>query len=167
MAFDLTVLTGSLITAFFKLVFGLTLSITSIYLGINLFDRLTQGIDEWKEIKKGNVAVGVVLAGIVLSIAIIIEGSVKTALDALFPASGFTFILLDILVAVLKVFVGMIAAVFTVYVSLRVLDGLTPDIEELQEIKKGNVAVALIVAAVMLAVALVVKAAIDSLLVAL
>lgn len=165
MAFDLAVAAGTLFIVFFKLVFGLTLSITAIYLGITLFDRLTRGIDEWKELKKGNIAVGIVLAGIILSIALIIEGSVSRALDVLSPSLGFPALFISMLIAILEVFVGLLAAIFTVYVSLRVLDGLTPEIEELQELKKGNAAVALVIAMVMVAVALVVRAAVDSLLV--
>src|SRR3989338_729903 len=71
---------GSIALAFFKLFLGLILAIGSIYLGTNLLDRLTRDVDEWKEIKRGNFAIGILFGGVILSIAIIIESGVSTAL---------------------------------------------------------------------------------------
>ena len=49
-----------------QLVLGLLLAMASVYLGIRMFDKLTEGIDEMKELQKGNVAVGILLSSVVI-----------------------------------------------------------------------------------------------------
>ncbi len=148
--------------AFFKLLVGLVLSIGSVYFGIYLLDRLTPNIDEWKEIKKGNFSVGVLLGGIILSIAVIIQGVVASAISAISPATAFSAIAGLLLVACIKLFIGLIVSVFAIYLALRVLDNLTPDIDEIAELKKGNIAVATVMATIMIAIAFVIQSAVDS-----
>lgn len=152
---------GGIALAFFKLIVGLVLSIGSIYTGIWLLDRLTPNIDEWKEIKKGNFAVGVLLGGIVLSIAIIIEGAVNYALSTIVPSYAFQLMAALLFVAVLKLVIALVAAIISVYIALRVLDSMTMDINEMSELKKGNIAVATVMATVMIAVAFVIKSSVD------
>jgi len=148
--------------AFFKLIVGLVLSIGSVYFGIYLLDRLTPDIDEWKEIKKGNFSVGLLLGGIVLSIAVIIQGVVSNVIDKISPATSFAAIAGVLLVACIQLFIGLIVSVLAIYLALRVLDGMTPDIDEVAELKKGNIAVATVMATIMLAIAFVIKSAVDS-----
>lgn len=152
--------------AFFKLIVGLILSIGSVYFGIFLLDKLTPNIDEWKEIKKGNFSVGVLLAGVVLSIAVIIEGVVSNVIQAISPATSFAAIAGVLLVACIQLLIGLIVSVFAIYLAIRVLDNLTPDIDEISELKKGNIAVATVMAAIMLAIAFVIKSAVDSVMIA-
>ena len=55
-----------------ELALALLVAVLSLFLAVKVFDRLTKGIDEWAEIKKGNMAVAVVLSTIVLSIALMV-----------------------------------------------------------------------------------------------
>ena len=155
---------SNLAAAFFKLVIGLVLAITSVYLGTKLLDKLTSHIEEWKELKKGNVAVGILLAGIIISIAIIVQSSVSYAIATITPSVSFVTAVATVVVSIIKVLVGMVFAVFSIYVSIRVWDELTPDINETSELKKDNIAIAIVMVAVMIAVALVIRPAIDSIL---
>ncbi len=61
------------------------LSFFSVYLAFRIFIRLTRGLDELAEVKKNNVAVGILLAVIIVSIALFIQPAVKTILEALIP----------------------------------------------------------------------------------
>jgi uncharacterized membrane protein YjfL (UPF0719 family) len=149
--------------AFFKLLVGLVLSIGSVYFGIYLLDKLTPNIDEWKEIKKGNFSVGVLLGGIVLSIAVIIQGVVASAINSISPATSFSIIAGILLVACIKLLIGLIVSVFAIYLALRVLDNLTPDLDEIAELKKGNIAVATVMATIMIAIAFVIQSAVNAL----
>jgi len=153
---------GGFAIAFFKLVVGLVLSICSVYLGIGLLDRMTPNIDEWREIKKGNFAVGLLLGGVVLSIAIIIESGVSSALDTILPGVAFPLMLMSLLVAAIQLLIGVIAAVFSVYIAISIINKVTPDLDEINELKKGNVAVATVMATIMFAIAFVIKSAVDT-----
>ena len=51
-------------------------TIAAIYLALNILDKLTKGIDEFEELKKGNVAVALEMAGVIITVAIIIQSGV-------------------------------------------------------------------------------------------
>lgn len=154
-------LLGSIAIAFFKLFVGLFFSIGSVYLGINMLNKLTGDLEEWKEIKKGNFSVGVLLAGIIFSIAVVIEGGVRNVLQSIDPSVSVSLLFVSLLISVIKLLIGLVIAVFSVYIGIRLIDSLTPDINEISELKKGNIAIAIVMAAVMIAVAFVIKGSVD------
>lgn len=51
----------------------------SFFLFIKLFDLFTKDLDELRELRKGNIAVGIFMAGLLIAFAII----VSTAMDLL------------------------------------------------------------------------------------
>ena len=51
----------SLVVVVLKVLSALVLSANALYSGMGILDRLTSGIDEWKEIKKGNAAIAILL----------------------------------------------------------------------------------------------------------
>ena len=63
----------ALAVSFFWLMIAVILAVFAQLVAINLFGTLTKGIDEQKEIKKGNLAVAVTLGAIIYSIAVIIQ----------------------------------------------------------------------------------------------
>ena len=65
-----------LIASIFQLILGIILAIAAIYLALNVLDKLTKGIDEFEELKKGNVAVALEMAGVIIAVAIIIQAGV-------------------------------------------------------------------------------------------
>ncbi len=132
----------------------------SIYIAISIFDRTTKNLDEWKEIKKGNVAVAILLGGVIFSIIAIIVPSVANLLHGLFneaimknPISLVTVFVVNVINLILSLLVASIAISF----AFKLIDELTEDIDEEKEIKKGNVAVAILTAIVMLATAMLIK----------
>jgi uncharacterized membrane protein YjfL (UPF0719 family) len=60
------------------------LAVWIIYLALNIFDKLTKGIDEFEEIRKGNVAVALEMAGVVVATAIIVQSGVIGITSSLF-----------------------------------------------------------------------------------
>jgi len=58
-----------LIVSVLQLVLGIVLAIVAIYLALNILDKLTKGIDEFAELKKGNVAVALEMAGVIITVA--------------------------------------------------------------------------------------------------
>ncbi len=144
-----------------QLIMGLALAIGSIYISLKLFDKFTKNLDEWTEIKNGNVAVGLLFGGIILSIAIIIEGGVSGIMVYVVPGMSLTAGIVGFAIGIVNLIIIMIAAVVSVYIAITVLDKITQDIDEIAELKKGNVAVAIMMVAVLLAVSFVTKGAVN------
>ena len=148
--------------AFLQLVLGLVLAMGSVYLGLRMFDKLTEGTDELAELKKGNVAVAILLGAIIFSIANIIEGGVSSLTQTLVPGLSSVQIFAALVIGVVNLAVGVVLAVFSIYVAVNVLDRITVGIDEFRELRRGNVAVAIMMAAVLFAVSFVIKGAVVS-----
>jgi len=141
-----------------QLVVSLSLATATVYLGIRAFDRTTKGIDEIKEIKKGNVAVGILMATIVISIANIVQSGVENLTALIDPTASLEIMSIALLIGVAQLLVVLFAAVFSISVALKVFEKITVDIDEVKELKKGNVAVAILMSGVLLAVSFVIRA---------
>lgn len=61
----------------------------SLSLGILLFvwDKITYRIDEWEELKKGNLAVAIVMASVILAFGFVV-GMIVHQGGAIFPVPG-------------------------------------------------------------------------------
>lgn len=158
MALDTAII--SVVAAIIQLVVGLALAMGSVYIGLKMFDRLTKGVDEWQEILKGNVAVGILMAAVIFSIANVVQSGVGSLLANLGTAQGIDNMLIALGLGLVNLAIGLIAAVFAIWVAIRVLDRITKDVDEMAELRKGNVAVAVIMAGVLLAVSFVIGAAV-------
>ena len=145
-----------------QLAIGLLLAMGSVYLGIKMFDKLTEGIDEMKELQKGNVAVAILLGAIIISIASIVEGGVYGLTQSIIPGLTPMELSAALLIGVVNLIVGVILAILSIYVAISMLDKITADIDEFKELKRGNVAVAIMMAAVLLAVSFVIRGAVVS-----
>jgi uncharacterized membrane protein YjfL (UPF0719 family) len=66
----------NVVWGFSQMILSVVLSIVSIYLALWVLKRFMEGKDIIKDIKEGNIAMGIVISGIVISIALIIEISV-------------------------------------------------------------------------------------------
>jgi uncharacterized membrane protein YjfL (UPF0719 family) len=159
MALDTAIV--SVIAAIIQLVVGLALAMGSVYIGLKMFDRLTKGIDEWKEILKGNVAVGILMAAVIFSIANVVQSGVGSLLANLGSAQGIDNMLIALGLGLVNLAIGLLAAVFAIWVAIKVLDRITKEVDEMAELKKGNIAVAVIMAGVLLAVSFVIAAAVS------
>jgi uncharacterized membrane protein YjfL (UPF0719 family) len=142
-----------------QVVVAVIMTVISAYLGVVIFNRVTRDLDEWAEIRRGNVAIGVVLASIVLGIALVL----RPALVVL-PAGDIGARLYPIY-ALLTQFaglaVGLVLALAGIVLAVALFDLLTGQIDELAELQRGNLAVAALLAAVVLAVCLLMSSAIQ------
>ncbi|MFA5929760.1 MAG: DUF350 domain-containing protein [Candidatus Micrarchaeia archaeon] len=148
--------------AFLQLIVGLALAMVSVYLGIWMFDKLTQGIDEMKELKRGNVAVAILIGAIILSIANVVEGGVYGLSQSIIPGLTPMELLAALLIGVVNLIMGVILAILSIYVAISMLDKITVGIDEFKELKRGNVAIAIMMAAVLFAVSFVIRGAVVS-----
>lgn len=138
-----------------QLIIAIILAVVSLYIGFAMLGKLTNKIDEEKELAKGNVAVGILVASIFVSIAIVVQSGVAGVSAGLRNAiAGNMYALVA---SVAQLVLGIILAVAVIYLALNIFDKLTKGIDEFEEIRKGNVAVALEMAGVIVATALIVQ----------
>jgi uncharacterized membrane protein YjfL (UPF0719 family) len=150
-----------------QLVIAIILAVVALYIGFSVLGKITKGIDEEKEIAKGNAAVGILVASVFLAIGIVVQsgvagisGGIKAAqasAGGLLSAGGLTAIGLSILQLIL----GIVLAIAAIYLALNILDKLTKGIEEFEELKKGNVAVALEMAGVIITTAIIIQSGVQ------
>lgn len=144
-----------------QLLIAIILAVVALYIGFSVLSKITKGIEEEKELAKGNAAVGIVVAAVFFAIAIVVQSGVsgvslgiaKAMSVGLFSVDGFV----AISVAILQLVLGIVLAVAAIYLALNILDRLTKGVNEFEELKKGNVAVALEMAGVIVAVAVIIQ----------
>jgi uncharacterized membrane protein YjfL (UPF0719 family) len=64
---------------------GGIIAFTSIYAALQIFIWLTKDLDELKEIKENNTAVGILLGIIIVAMALLLQQGVDTILNSLIP----------------------------------------------------------------------------------
>ena len=159
MAVDVTF---SIIVVLMQVFFGILLSILSVYLALRFFDKMTEDIDEIAELKKGNVAVAIVLLALIASIGTIVRQGVQQFDDILLRGVSLPFFMIAFIMAVVQLVFVVAIAVLTMYVAIVLLDSMTVGINELKELKRGNVAVAILIAGVLYTVAFIVAGTLSS-----
>lgn len=60
-----------------QLAAGVGFAVVSIFLAFNIWDKMTTKIDEKAELLRGNVAVGIVMAGIFIAVALVVREGVS------------------------------------------------------------------------------------------
>lgn len=138
-----------------QLIIAILLAVVALYIGYWTFSKITKGMDETAELRKGNVAVGIVIAAILFGIAIVVQSGIAGISIGLTNAlSGDWF---SLIASLIQLILGIILAIAVIYLALKVMDRLTKGLEEFEELKKGNVAVALLMAGVIVATAIIVQ----------
>jgi uncharacterized membrane protein YjfL (UPF0719 family) len=136
-------------------------TIVVFLLGVKLSDLMTGTIDELKELKKNNVASAIYTTSTLWSLMYLIK---EAALKPLYPVLGRLIanredtgqiLLTVILIPVFFVVTGVITLLLT-RLAQGVFMMLTTKIDEMAELKKNNVAVALILAALTISVVILV-----------
>lgn len=152
-----------MILSVLQLIVSLSLATGCVYLGIRMFDRSTKDIDEIKELKKGNVAVAILMATVVYSIANVVQIGVENLTSLVNPSQSLNVIMVALLIGVLQLFISLAAGIFAILLAIRVLEKITVDIDEAKELKKGNVAIAILMAGVLFSVSFVIRAGVAGL----
>ena len=144
-----------------QLVISIIFAVVALYVGFAVLGKITKGIDEEKELAKGNVAVGILVASVFVAIALVVQSGVsglsvginKALIVGILSLDGLTVVG----VAIIQLILGIVLAVGAIYLALNILDKLTKGVEVFEEHKKGNVAVALEMAGVIIAVAVIIQ----------
>jgi len=144
-----------------QLIIAIIFSVIALYIGFMTMAKITKNIDEEKELAKGNTAVGIIVAAVFVAIALVVQSGVSGLSIGIGKAASVGLLSLDGLLAigaaVAQLILGIVLAIAAIYLALNILDKLTKGVDEFEEIKKGNVAVALMMASVIISVAVIIQ----------
>lgn len=140
------------------LMLSLAMAILVAYSSFRIFSRMTPEIDEITELKNGNVAVGVMLASMLVAEALVVRealypagSSLQTFLfNGMSAVGGLTVVGLTVGYVVLVLLVAGVA----IGLAARLYARLTHDVDEMGEISRGNIAIALTLGAVIIVTSL-------------
>jgi uncharacterized membrane protein YjfL (UPF0719 family) len=138
-----------------QLAIAIVLSAIAAYLAFYLFQWFTRNLDEGEELRRGNAAVGIVLGAIVIAVAIVLRPAL-TVTTATWDAGGHLFFRV-LLAEALQLAVGLVLAVITLALALYLFAALTRGIDEVAELRNGNLAIAGLLAGVVVGVGLMVS----------
>jgi uncharacterized membrane protein YjfL (UPF0719 family) len=157
---------AAIAAGFLQLILGLVFAAVAVYLGVRVFDRFTKDVDEIEELHRGNLAVGVLLAAVVVTVAIIVQSGVAGLTAAVLGAGRAGGSAGDYLVAVagglLQLLLGIVLAVVAIFLAVAIFGKVTRGVDEMAELRKGNVAVAVVLAGFLLAVGFVIQAGVGA-----
>jgi len=149
------------VVGLFQLLVAIVFAVMALYIGFWTLARITKSINMEQELAKGNTAVGIIVAVVFIAIAIVVESGVKGLSSGIGKALSEGLLSVNGIIAIslslFQLVVGIALAVGAIYLALNILDKLTKGVEEFEELKKGNVAVALEMAGVIIAVAVIVQ----------
>jgi uncharacterized membrane protein YjfL (UPF0719 family) len=154
---------NQLLLSLAQLAIAIILSAIAAYLAFYLFQWFTRDLDEWEELRQGNPAVGIVLGAIVISVALILRPALTVSTAAW--DVGRNIYLWVMLAMALQLAVGLVLAVITLVLALYLFAALTRGIDEVEELKRGNLAIAGLLAGVIIGVALMVSQAIEQIMI--
>ncbi len=148
-----------------QLVISIVLAVAALYIGFSVLGKITKGIDEEKEIARGNTAVGILVASVFFAIAIVVQSGVAGVSRGLSIAWNAGLLspegIIAIVLSIVQLLLGIGLAIVAIYLALNILDKLTKGIEEFEELKKGNVAVALEMAGVIITTAIIIQSGVQ------
>lgn len=151
-----------------KLLFGLVVGVVGVTIAARMATRFAgfESVDEG--LRSGNVALGIVAGGAMVSMALFVQHAVSAtfgAFDLLRNAStDATGVGWIALYALLHVGAALGLGAFLVMVATRAFVRLTPEIDEIAEIHDGNVASALVLAAMLVALAMLSQQGVETML---
>ncbi|HAT71939.1 MAG TPA: hypothetical protein DCS63_03905 [Elusimicrobia bacterium] len=148
-----------LIVSIFEFLLAVVMSGLIISLTYRVFIKANPDFDMEAEIKKGNAAVGTLVAAILFAASMILQkglGSVVSMFRMHVSAPGESTLGLGKLALLSAAHLGlsMLLAVITISVTLRLFGRLVRSLHAGQELEKGNMAVGIVLAGVVLVAAL-------------
>jgi len=156
---------NQLLLSLAQLAMAVVLSALAAFLAFYLLQAFTRKLNAWHGLQQGNTAIGIVLGAAVVSVAIVLRPALfvdTTSWDV-----GSALIGKALLAQAVQLLVGLVSAVVTLALALLIFAGLTRGIDEIEELRKANVAVAALLAGVVIGVGVMVSQAMAHLMAAL
>jgi uncharacterized membrane protein YjfL (UPF0719 family) len=143
-----------------KVVFGIIVGAAGIFSASRLLGRMIRWGESDDEIRRGNVAIAVLEAAALIAFGILVQHAVSTtfsAMDLMNRGHELTPPMLGrfAVYGLVHVSVSLVVGTGSLAVGTWIFGRLTRGVDELAEVRKGNVAPALVLGAVMVVMALV------------
>lgn len=153
-----------LLIAIIQVLVSLGFAMLAVYAGIRIFDKFTKGIDEMAELRRGNIAIGILLAAVILSYATVISGGVGSLTSVVLRVGEQSLMasLVGLLGGIVNLLVALGLASAAIYLALSIFGKVTKEMDEQAELRKGNLAVAFLLAGILLAVSTVIASGVAS-----
>ena len=150
---------GEILLSLAHLVIAVFLAAITAYLSFYLFQLSTRNLDEWEELRQGNPAIGIVLGAAIVAVAIILKPAlvVETSLWDV----GRDLYLHVLLAQAVQIALGLVTSIIALGLALVLFVALTRGIDEIAELRRGNLAIAALLAGVLIGVGLMVSQAVD------
>jgi uncharacterized membrane protein YjfL (UPF0719 family) len=139
---------------------SLSIAAFAINKGFALVSRMLDGLNVWAEVKQRNIAVALLAAGVVISYTNVIGGGIASMTAGLgsFASADWGAGVAAIVGGVFNLVVALLVAGFGISVTFKVMDRLTTDIDEKQELRSGNVAIGIVYAGILVGVSSMISA---------
>jgi uncharacterized membrane protein YjfL (UPF0719 family) len=141
-----------------KVVFGGLVAALGIWLAFRGLNRLL-GMDPTVDLQKGNTAAGVVHAASLLALGLLVHNAVNATFDAVdltfrVPSPQPVMLVRLTFFALMHVGLSLLVGTGVLALGMLLFDRITPGVDELAEVRRGNVALALVLAAILVVLAL-------------
>lgn len=127
-----------------------------LLISIRIFDLLTKEIEEMTEVKKKNQSIGLVLSAIIISTSIMLSDIFRES----FVVLNINHFIKSLIYDILRFSFTIIVGITTIFIAYQVFKYLNlGKFNTVVELKNGNVAVAMLLAAYILALTLLITPA--------
>lgn len=142
-----------------KLAFGVLIAAFGIFFGLRVIHRLLKQEGADRALAEGNSALGLMQASCLVSLGLLVQPAVQASFDAidlLYRGQKFAPAMLArfAMYALLHVGTALVVGALVIAIGIRIFVRLTREVDELAEIRKGNIAPALSLAAVIVVMSL-------------
>lgn len=157
------------LTGLLQVGLSLVLGVLFIYGAYRMFYHAIVKLDDVKTLESNNIAVAILNASIIISLIVIIKNSIDPAVTIFSntlrsPNSSAKDFLITALLIFVQIVVAGIVAFCSIYLAIKFFTWLTKDLNEIEEIKKNNIAVSIVMAFVVFSIALLINSGIETLL---
>ena len=136
-----------LLVAILKVVIAFAVGIGAITLGFRILDRFTKGIDEVAELKRGNLAVGILFAAVILAYTNVIGSGLDQVTEGVL-AGTLLQRLFNLIGGLVNLGVAVTVASLTVRYALFAFGKIMKEVDPMSELKKANLAIAFLLAGI-------------------
>ena len=131
----------NVVVGLIQLIISIIFAVLALYIGFAVLSKINKNMDEEKEIARGNVAVGIIVAAVFVAIALVVQSGVSGLSVGINKAINIGVLSVDGLLAIgtafIQLILGIVLAVGAIYLALYVLSKLTKGVDEFAESKKA------------------------------
>lgn len=147
------------LTGLGKVAFGIAVGALGIFLASRILNRLLRSGEADEEQKKGNVAAGVLYASSLVALGLLVQHAVSAtfaAMDLMHRGAALTgpVLMRFGIYALVHVTFSLAVGAAVIAIGTTLFAKLTRGVDEVAEVRRGNVAPALVLGAVMIVMAL-------------